>query len=60
MRSTFLFQAVHEVEKITLNLEYFEQVWAICIDWRKHPPHTDMGHSIDWWEGELLVVDTAC
>jgi hypothetical protein len=34
---------------------------AIVMDKRSHPDHlepSDLGHSIGWWEGDTLVIDT--
>ncbi len=62
MRSTFPIQIVQEQDKITFNLESYEQVRTVYMDGRSHPgadtPHTDMGHSIGRWDGSSLVVDT--
>ena len=42
--------------------EYYDQVRLIHTDGRGHPPadapHSKMGHSIGWWEGNELVIDT--
>ena len=47
---------------LVFRYEYYDQVRLIHTDGRGHPPadapHSKMGHSIGWWEGEELVVDT--
>jgi hypothetical protein len=40
------------------NIHSYRQIF---MDGRKHPPELDptwFGHSIGWWEGDTLVVDT--
>ncbi len=40
------------------NIHSYRQIF---LDGRKHPPELDptwFGHSIGWWEGDTLVVDT--
>ncbi len=40
------------------NIHSFRQIF---MDGRKHPPELDptwYGHSIGWWEGDTLVIDT--
>ena len=47
---------------LVFRYEYYDQVRLIHTDGRGHPPadapHSKMGHSIGWWEGNELVVDT--
>jgi hypothetical protein len=56
---------LHEVEildnVILLKAEYNEVTRAVYIDGREHPSDltpSNQGHSIGWWEGDTLVVDT--
>lgn len=47
--------------RVTILYEYQHQVRRIYMDGRDHPKDeypTLMGHSIGWWEGNTLVVDT--
>ncbi|HEY5624551.1 MAG TPA: DUF6152 family protein [Gammaproteobacteria bacterium] len=49
-------------DRILIRSEFFDVVRTIWTDGRGHPddgPLTNQGHSIGWWEGETLVVDTA-
>jgi hypothetical protein len=47
---------------LVFRYEYYDQVRLVFTDGRGHlpadAPHSKMGHSIGWWEGEELVVDT--
>ena len=47
---------------LVFRYEYYDQVRLVFTDGRRHlpadAPHSKMGHSIGWWEGEGLVVDT--
>jgi|TARA_B100001250_G_scaffold325059_1_gene288740 hypothetical protein len=45
---------------IYLRSEWFDEERIIFMDGRKHPNSETFvaGHSIGWWEGETLVVDT--
>jgi hypothetical protein len=56
---------LHEVEildeVILLNMEYNEVTRTVYMDGRQHPVNltpSNQGHSIGWWEGDTLVVDT--
>ncbi len=47
---------------VTLRNEWFDVERTVYMDGRGHPENgerTTQGHSIGWWEGETLVVDTA-
>ena len=47
--------------EIILRAEYFDRVRTVYMDGRGHPVNgkrTNVGHSIGWWEGDVLVVDT--
>ncbi len=55
----------HEIivqdHRVTFLYENFHQVRRVWLDGRDHPEDsypTLMGHSIGWWEGDTLVVDT--
>ena len=48
-------------ETIIIRSQFFDQVRTVYMDGREHPDPGErfaMGHSIGWWEGETLVVDT--
>ena len=48
-------------EHILIRTEEFEVERVIYMDGREHPDdgeRTIQGHSIGWWEGDVLVVDT--
>ena len=49
-------------DTILIRSELFNVERTVYMDGREHPvngPRTNQGHSIGWWEGEVLVVDTA-
>ena len=46
---------------IMIRIQYFDQERTVYMDGRAHPPadqRTHEGHSIGWWEDDMLVVDT--
>ena len=48
-------------ETIVLRSELFDEERTVYMDGRGHPENgerTVQGHSIGWWEGNVLVVDT--
>ncbi|MCZ0955341.1 MAG: DUF6152 family protein [Rhodospirillaceae bacterium] len=49
-------------DRVILRNEYFDQTRIVYMDGREHPETGERtsweGHSIGWWEGETLVVDT--
>ena len=56
-------QVVHTEKLITIIHEYHNAVRWIWMDGRGHPQGDELiptyyGHSIGWWEGDTLVVDT--
>lgn len=56
-------QVIHTPKLITIIHEYHNAVRWIWLDGRDHPQGEDLiptyyGHSIGWWEGDTLVVDT--
>ena len=53
-------KATHIFMLFEANIHSFRQIF---MDGRKHPPAEEMdptwyGHSIGWWEGDTLVIDT--
>ncbi|MDD9997550.1 MAG: DUF6152 family protein [Rhodospirillaceae bacterium] len=50
-----------EEQTVVLHSEYFDEVRTVYMDGREHPDPGERfaaGHSIGWWEGDTLVVDT--
>jgi hypothetical protein len=48
-------------ETITIQSEFWDEVRTVYMDGRQHPDaseRTNSGHSIGWWEDDVLVVDT--
>ena len=48
-------------ETISIRSEFFDEERTVYMDGRAHPgagERTHSGHSIGWWEGSTLVVDT--
>ena len=48
-------------DRIVIRSEFFNVERTVFMDGRSHPENgnrTPQGHSIGWWEGEVLVVDT--
>lgn len=48
-------------ERVFIRNEFFDVVRTVYMDGRTHPENgarTPQGHSIGWWEEEVLVVDT--
>jgi len=62
MQGPFPMEIHQGSELIVMRLEYYDLVSIIFMDGRPHPPanapNTKVGHSIGWWEGDTLVVDT--
>ena len=55
----FEFDEAEEI--IIIRSQFFDQVRTVYMDGREHPPadqRTHEGHSIGWWEGDVLLVDT--
>ena len=50
-------------EHVTVYAEAFDIIRTVYMDGRDHPgpnaPHTNLGHSIGWYEGDTLVIDTS-
>ncbi len=52
---------IEDEEIVMIRVQYFDQERTVYMDGREHPPadeRTHEGHSIGWWEGDVLVVDT--
>ncbi len=50
-----------EEETIYIRGQFFDEERTVYLDGRGHPEegeHLHEGHSIGWWEGDTLVVDT--
>ena len=48
-------------DSVILRNEFFDMSRTVYMDGRDHPENgerTNQGHSIGWWEGDTLVVDT--
>ena len=59
--STSGFELIQTPGRVILLYELDRGVRHVWIDGRKHPENRDptwMGHSIGWWEGDTLVVET--
>ena len=57
----FPHEIIQQEHRVTFLYESFHQVRRVWLDERDHPEDaypTLMGHSIGWWEGDTLVVDT--
>ncbi len=54
-------QINEDEETIMIRSEYFDEERTVYMDGREHPEGGKRiltGHSIGWWEGDVLVVDT--
>ena len=50
-----------EEETVLFRTEYFDELRTVYMDGRDHPEDGTRfpgGHSIGWWEGDVLVVDS--
>ena len=48
-------------DRVILRNEFFDMSRTVYMDGRDHPENgerTNQGHSVGWWEGDTLVVDT--
>lgn len=55
------YEIIQQDERLTLLYEYDHQVRRVYMDGRDHPSDqypTMMGHSIGWWDGDTLVIET--
>ena len=51
---------IHD-DRVMLRNEFFDMERTVWMDGRQHPENgerTNQGHSIGWWEDDVLVVDT--
>ncbi len=54
-------QIDEEQQTIVIRTEYFDEERTVYMDGRGHPEGGERivtGHSIGWWDGDVLVVDT--
>ena len=54
-------QINEEEETVVFRTEYFDELRTVYLDGRDHPEDGTLfpgGHSIGWWEGDVLVVDS--
>jgi hypothetical protein len=62
MQGPFPMEIYQGSDLMVMKLEYYDMVRVIFMDGRAHPgpevPHTKTGHSVGYWEGDTLVVDT--
>jgi hypothetical protein len=62
MQGPFPIEIHQGSELLVIELEYFDHVRIVFLDGRDHPgdesPHSKQGHSIGFWDGDTLVVDT--
>jgi hypothetical protein len=62
MQGPFPIEIHPATELIVFKLEYYDLVRIIFMDGRKHPgddyPRSKVGHSIGWWDGDVLTIDT--
>ena len=62
MPGPFPIEIYPATELIVFKLEYYDMVRIVFMDGRPHPgddyPHSNVGHSIGHWDGDILVVDT--
>jgi hypothetical protein len=60
--SPYLFEIELDEGRVLIRSEMFNVERVVYMDGRPHPANgerTNQGHSIGWWEGDVLVVDTA-
>lgn len=54
-------QIDEDEETVSIRSEFFDEERTVYMDGREHPEggeRAHAGHSIGWWEGDTLVVDT--
>jgi hypothetical protein len=52
---------LNDEQLVMIRSQYFDQERTVYMDGREHPPadqRTHEGHSVGWWEDDVLVVDT--
>ena len=50
-----------EGDRVTIRLDWMGAERTVRLDLTEHPPDLEpslLGHSIGWWEGDTLVIDT--
>ena len=55
------FEFLDDEQIIMIRIQFFDQERTVYMDGREHPPadqRTHEGHSIGWWEDDVLVIDT--
>jgi hypothetical protein len=55
-------EIVREADRVILRHEWMDVVRTVHLDAREHPaagPRTSLGHSIGYFEGDTLVIETA-
>jgi hypothetical protein len=62
MQGPFPIEIHQGTELLVIKLEYFDHVRVVFLDGRDHPgddyPRSKQGHSVGFWDGDTLVVDT--
>lgn len=62
MQAPFPMEIYAGRDLIVFKMEYFDMVRVVFLDGRDHPPadapHSKSGHSVGYWDGDTLVVDT--
>ena len=61
LSTPYLHEIIVRDDVVLLREEYWEVERVVYMDGREHPagsPRTNQGHSIGYWEGSTLVVDT--
>ena len=62
MQAPFPMEIYEGRDLIVLKLEYYDLVRIVFLDGREHPPAdvppSKSGHSVGYWDGDTLVVDT--
>ena len=59
--ATYLTKIEEHEDRIVFRSEFYNAERTIYTDNREHPrdgERTNQGHSIGWWEGDTLIVDT--
>jgi hypothetical protein len=54
-------ELIEEEEIIMIRVQYFDQERTVYMDGRPHPPADERaheGHSIGWWEDDVLAANT--
>ncbi|HSG63426.1 MAG TPA: hypothetical protein VLD39_00430, partial [Gammaproteobacteria bacterium] len=57
----YLLEIELDEDAVVIRTEYFDEERTVYLDGREHPDAGERfatGHSIGWWEGDTLVIDT--